>query len=381
MNDFVYVSVADLDREEEQARRGKANGHDKVRFPLVKFKDLKPGTAVRYLIKPIIPTHGLTLVYGKPKCGKSFWTFDAMMHVALGWKYRAHKVRQGTVIYCAFEGAEGFKARAEAFRKYHGLAADKDVPFYLMPVSMDLIADRRGLIHCARTILGANAEVAAIVLDTVNRSLNGSESDDEDMSAYIRAADELVAAFKCAVILVHHCGHEGSRPRGHSALLGAVDAQIAVTRDAASNVVAAVECAKDGPDGATVVSRLEQWEVCKDDDDDPVTSCVVVPGDGDGKSAGDRDYVTGAAKVAFDLLRRAISDAGQPAPASNHIPKSTRTTTLNLWRQYCYTGTVTDGDDPDTTQKAFVRAVSRLQALGLIGVWDEHVWMTGHAGH
>jgi hypothetical protein len=87
----------------------------KVRFPLVKFKDLKPGTAVRYLIKPIVPSSGLTLVWGPPKCGKSFWVFDAMMHVALGRQYRGHKVRQGTVIYCAFEGAEGFKLRAEAF--------------------------------------------------------------------------------------------------------------------------------------------------------------------------------------------------------------------------------------------------------------------------
>ena len=40
---------------------------------------------------------------------------------------------------------------------------------------------------------------AAIVLDTLNRSLGGSESDDRDMSAYVAAADVLRDKFKCAV--------------------------------------------------------------------------------------------------------------------------------------------------------------------------------------
>jgi hypothetical protein len=34
------------------------------------------------------------------------------------------------------------------------------------------------------------------------------------------------------VVIVHHCGIEGTRPRGHSSLTGAADAQLAVKRDA-----------------------------------------------------------------------------------------------------------------------------------------------------
>ena len=54
---------------------------------------------------------------------------------------------------------------------------------------------------------------ACIVIDTVNRSLAGSESDDRDMGAYIKAADYLRDAFGCLVLLVHHCGVDASRPR------------------------------------------------------------------------------------------------------------------------------------------------------------------------
>jgi RecA-family ATPase len=77
---------------------------------------------------------------------------------------------------------------------------------------------------------------AAVVIDTLNRSLAGSESSDEDMAAYIKAADAIRDAFNCAVVIVHHCGHEGTRPRGHSSLMGALDAQVAVTKDQVKNM-------------------------------------------------------------------------------------------------------------------------------------------------
>ena len=39
---------------------------------------------------------------------------------------------------------------------------------------------------------------------------------DEDMAAYIQAADRLREKFACTVIIIHHCGINGDRPRGHT---------------------------------------------------------------------------------------------------------------------------------------------------------------------
>ena len=70
--------------------RGRANGNGAAghqeahRFPLVPFADLRPGTATAYLVKDILPRVGLAAIWGPPKCGKSFWFFDLMLHVALG---------------------------------------------------------------------------------------------------------------------------------------------------------------------------------------------------------------------------------------------------------------------------------------------------------
>src|SRR5262249_31400160 len=65
---------------------------------------------------------GLVLLWGKTKTFKSFWLLDLMLHVALGWTYRDRAVRQGTVVYCAFEGAHGYKGRIEALRGHYGIA-------------------------------------------------------------------------------------------------------------------------------------------------------------------------------------------------------------------------------------------------------------------
>jgi hypothetical protein len=130
---------------------------------------------------------------------------------ALGWEYRRRRVIAGTVVYCAFEGAEGFKARAAAFRQHHNVAPDTEVPFFLIPTRIDLVKDYAGLIASVRDQSGAPV---LAVLDTLNRSLRGSESSDEDMTAYLNAADAIREAFPCAVIIVHHWRrwHPASRP-------------------------------------------------------------------------------------------------------------------------------------------------------------------------
>ena len=53
-----------------------------ARFPLIPFDDIKPDDGLRYLIKGLLQSTGLVVVWGPPKCGKS-WTFDALMHGAL----------------------------------------------------------------------------------------------------------------------------------------------------------------------------------------------------------------------------------------------------------------------------------------------------------
>jgi AAA domain-containing protein len=252
-------------------RNGKAKG---PRFKLVPFNSIELGTDRRYLVKGLVPYPGLTVIWGPPKCGKSFWAFDLSMHVALGRQYRGRRVHQGAVVYCCFEGQDGFKARAEAFRQKHLAEDSVEIPFHLMPVRADLPREYQDLIGDIRM---QGIQPVAFVLDTLNRSLVGSENSDEDMGNYIKATDAIREAFDCSVLVVHHCGINDSRPRGHTSLTGAADARLAVTRDVAKNILVDVEFMKDGEEGETIVSALESVEVGHDQDGDLITSCVIVP--------------------------------------------------------------------------------------------------------
>ena len=79
----------------------------KPRFNLIPFDQVTVGTERLYLVKGLIPRTGLVVAWGPPKCGKSFWTFDLVMHIALGWDYRGRRVQQGPIVYLALEGGKG----------------------------------------------------------------------------------------------------------------------------------------------------------------------------------------------------------------------------------------------------------------------------------
>jgi hypothetical protein len=342
-----------------------------TRVRLVPFEQIKLGAERRYLVKGLIPRVGLTVVWGPPKSGKSFWSFDLVMHVALGWEYRGRRVHQGPVVYCAFEGQQGIEARVEAWRQRFLLEHDEPVPFYLQPVTLDLVKDQPELVAVIKATLGQVAPVV-VVLDTLNRSLHGSESSDEDMTAYVRAADAIREAFQCSVIVIHHCGIQATRPRGHTSLTGAADAQLSVKRDAAKNIIVEVEFAKDGAEDAMVISRLEVAEVGTDEDGEVIDTCVVIPVD---SAPGATKAVPASAQTALDLLRKAIIDAGENPPASNHIPPNVKVVSVKLWRDYCYNGTIADSEDLETKSRAFRRASNKLQERKVIGVWKDWVWI------
>jgi len=219
--------------------------HTPRRIRFTKFSEIKLSTRARYLVKGIIPNVGLVVVWGEPKCGKSFKIFDMTAHIAAGWQYRGRRVKQCPVVYFALEGQEGFTARVEAFRWAHNVT---DLPFYLSADRIVLPQDGAAVVQSIRQQF-PDVKPGVVVLDTLNRSIGGSENDPADMGQYVRAADLIREAFSCVVIIIHHCGVEGVRPRGHTSLTGAADAQLAVSRDAASNVVLTVEFMKDGPQG------------------------------------------------------------------------------------------------------------------------------------
>ncbi len=323
--------------------RHRAPGDVERRFKLKRFRDIELPSDGIWLIKNLIPRESLVVVYGAPKCGKSFLVFDLVMHVALGRPYRDKPVIQGAVVYVAAEGAQGLRARAEAFRREKMTGDTADPPFYLLTGKISFASDVDHIIAAIReqTVDGG---CDVIVLDTLNRVIEGSENDVADMGEFIGAADRIREAFDCTVIVIHHCGIERNRPRGHTSLSGAADAQIRVERDGADQIVATVEWMKDGPEGEIVISVLKPVEIGTDNEGEPLTSCIVIPAEGGSEPVHRRARLSTAQELALRQLHDAVNRIGEIPPQNDHVPHDRAAVRVVTWRQYCYTGIISEGE-------------------------------------
>jgi hypothetical protein len=356
----------------EPAIHGESLAHggqqEKRRFELKPFDAIKVSRTPNYLVKGILPRSGLVVVWGPPKCGKSFWTFDLIMHVVINRDYRGQRVHGGAVVYLALEGGCGFAARVEAWRRRHLTDHQGPVPFYLLDVAVDLIADRDALIEAIREQVAA-VPLVSVVIDTLNRAIVGDENKSDDMAKFIRAADAIRTAFDCLVIIIHHCGVVGNRPRGHTSLSGADDAQIAVERDKEGVVVAKVEHMKDAEAGTVIACKLEKVELGTDADGEPLSSCVIVPAEG---SAGGLK-LSKVQRFAFELLQKLIEKEGVVPPDDAQLPAGSKACLVDTWRKRFYE--TYPAEKQDTKKKALFRAILDLEQEHLIVLWRDYVWV------
>lgn len=329
------------------------------------------------LVRKLLGTTALALVFGEPGCGKTFLATDMGLHIALGRPWFGRAVTQGAVLYVAAEGAAGLSNRIAAFRQSNSLPGD--VPFAVVPAAINLGPggqDAPRIIDAAKAIEARTGHpVHLIVVDTLARAMGaGDENGAQDMGAFIAACDKIRVGTSATVIIVHHRGKsQQAGARGSSALLGAVDTAVEVEKLSGARVARVVK-QKDGAEGETFGFELDAVIVGHDDDGEPISSCIVVPAE----SAALTDRAKckeprGNTGIVFKALKRAITDAGADAPASNHIPKAVRVVSTDLWREYAYK-MMAEGT-PAARQKAFVRGKDSLLGTGHASAWADHAWV------
>ena len=198
------------------------------RFPLKFLPDIEVPRAPDYLIQGLLPAGELSVLYGRPGCGKSFLALDAALHIAAGRAWAGRKVRAGGVVYVASEAGRGTLKRIVAALGHHGL--DRSLPFGLLTIAPDLGQREGDADALAGEIL---AQVPPGLRHSANRpSTHWHEAWSEATSRARRAwasllenADRLAKRLGAAILVVHHMGKDRERGmRGSSALLGAIEA-------------------------------------------------------------------------------------------------------------------------------------------------------------
>jgi len=184
------------------------------------------------------------------------------------------------------------------------------------------------------------------------------------MGAVVASMDRLRDEFKCHVCCIHHFGKDSGRgPRGHSLLEANLDTVIEVQRDKTRKIsTATVTKQRDGELGKAISFRLRSIELGRDEDGDPVTSCVVERADDQTHHMPaelvEKEKLTRGEGLALQAMTNAINIGGTVPPASNHIPRQIRCVSEALWRDYCRNGAISKGGDR-AERKAFKNACRR----------------------
>lgn len=193
---------------------------------------------------------GLTVVYGLPKSGKSYWLFGVVVCFAARIPYNGVELaKHGRVLYIAAEGS-----RKAVYNRIKRDAAKRGVK----------IEDLEDVIEIVSSPVDLNTKAAVdeflrenpgrwnlVIVDTLARNMSGDENSTKDMNGAVAACDRIKNHYaeksgSCDIILVHHQGWAKVRPRGAIALFGALDGLIRVFRNALGQTVVKVEELREG---------------------------------------------------------------------------------------------------------------------------------------
>ena len=325
----------------------------------------------------------MSVVYGETNVGKTFYTLDLAVHVALGREYMGREVAQGAVCYVAAEGGGSIRKRIKAFQIKHEI---EDAPLAIIPAAVNLM-DARGDVEriieaCDIIQKKYDMPVRLVVIDTLSRVMaSGNENAPEAMTATIATIDTIRFATGAHTMVVHHSGKsKAAGARGHSSLPAATTTEIELEKITEKSSVAKVKKQRDLELGQEMGFSLEVIEVGIDARGKPTTSCVVKPVD---IEANDNRRLTPSEQMAMDIIRNIfIGDyrtkrqgymefpGGAKIIVSDHVPQDE----IRPWyyRQAGHDGTAQrdiDGENKvseGTVRKSFNRALNGLKNKGKI---------------
>lgn len=229
---------------------------------------------VEYLMHGILPKRGVAAIYGPSKSGKSFLAMHIVFSFACGSSSCfSVPIKPASVAYLALEGKGGIKRRIRAWQQHNGVQLGREVRIFSDAFRLD---DGDDLEDLAQEVVSTLGLGCVVVVDTLAQAMAGyDENTSSEMGAAISGAQRLSDAIEGLVLLVHHTGKDPTKGmRGHSSLLGALDAAIEVKAKGAARTWR-VDKAKDGEEGQQFDFELVSYTVGMDADGQAITSCAV----------------------------------------------------------------------------------------------------------
>lgn len=311
---------------------------------------LEQPAPLEWLIKGYLLPESTALLFGPPAAGKSLVCIDWAACIATGMAWQGNPVKQGLVIYLAGEGQFGIRRRLKAW-SIHNKAeqALDEAPLLVSDSGVALnSSDKQKAIEAIEGAASLHGPPALIVIDTLHRNMAGDENSAQDMAAYFQTVDEFRATYQCAVMTVHHSGHnDAERSRGSSSIRAALDTELALSVKGSLRHLSCTKM-KDGPPPKPMAWELRVVSLpWADVDGEPESSAVL--------ASVDADRIERTSKPMSAAIRMALESFCAAAEQSEGEQVSCH---LERWRAEFYR--VHTGDNDDSKRKAFQRVRGKL---------------------
>ena len=321
------------------------------RLQLFTPADCMDAPARGYVIKRLIAPRDVACIFGAPGGGKSTIAPYLGYRVATGAEAFGLRTKPGRVLYVAAEDAHGMKNRVKALRGQIGDAPD----FYVVDGVTDLLEDDSPDLAALRAVVD-DKRPALIFLDTLAMSFRDLEENDAASMNRVVAIARSLTCHGAAVVLIHHgTKAEGSTPRGHSVLNGALDVALQLLPPDADGIIRGrLSKNRNGPCDLDIAFRVASERLGTDEDGDAITAAIV-----DELPAGTaprRAKLPAGELAALTILRELEAD-GPVAEAA--------------WRDACAESrSVSGAETLDARKRHIRRVVAQLARKRLIDIAD-----------
>ncbi|GAB6269108.1 MAG: hypothetical protein STSR0002_18500 [Smithella sp.] len=350
--------------------KNKANKHGQFKFNSVADLYSNAGPT-EWVVKSYLDKESLAMIFGNPGTLKSFVAIDIGLCVATGMAWHGNPVVQGAVFYICGEGQKGISRRVRAWERHQGINLNS-VPFFVsdQPAQFLNAESAMAVVAAVNALCDEHGEPVLIIIDTLNRNFGpGDESSTADMTTFVHIVDtNLRRPFGCAVLIVHHTGHNAQiRARGSSSLRAALDWEYQADKHDMTLTLKNTK-AKDSENLSPLYLRSEiitlDWV---EEDEKAMTSLILRSTT---ETIKKNKSLIGANKIAYDTLLECVKkNGGQPVDTET-------------WRAAAYEAKISGSEKDNSKIKAFNRAKDYILEQGLIET-NEDLWILkkdkGHA--
>lgn len=217
---------------------------ERIRSAAMSTSQLKSIPPPASLIEGVLMENTLAQIWGPPGCGKSFVTASWACHIATGTPWGDLAVKQANVVYVVAEGAIGMGDRIAAWESHHGQVVPENALVWL-PLPIQLSSN-----EWVEALADYLEETAAglVVIDTRARCTVGvEENSSKEMGLVVDHLERLRERTETTVLLVHHGNAAGTKDRGSTAVLGAVETSLTMNREG----VVKLDKQKNAPDNTS----------------------------------------------------------------------------------------------------------------------------------